>query len=157
MTQSIGVSDMKVIVFQLKEKEYAISVNHVRAIEKIDHITRVPNTVNFIKGVINLRGVVTPIIDLRTRFELEEIEYAEQTRIIIVTIEDLEVGLIVDAANDVIDIKSEDIEPQPEVVGTEEAEFITGVAKVDKRLLILIDLEKVLNPEGLSERRGDDL
>lgn len=157
MTQGIGLSDMKVVVFQLKEKEYAISVNQVRAIEKIEHITRVPNTAQFIKGVINLRGVVTPIIDLRARFELEEVEYSEQTRVIIVTLDDLEVGLIVDAANDVIDIKSEDIEPQPNVVGTDEAEFITGVAKIEKRFLILIDLEKVLNPEELNERRGDDL
>lgn len=156
MSQAIGLSDMKVIVFQLKEKEYAIPVNQVRSIEKVLHITRVPNAVHYVKGVINLRGVVTPIIDLRARFDLEEEEYSEGTRIIIVSLEDLEVGLVVDAANDVIDIPNENIEPQPDVVGTDEAEFITGVAKLEKRLLILIDLEKVLVADKVVDRHGDD-
>ncbi|WP_042348893.1 chemotaxis protein CheW [Bacillus massiliigorillae] len=155
MSQAIGLSDMKVIVFQLKEKEYAIPVSQVRAIEKVLHITRVPNAVHYVKGVINLRGVVTPIIDLRARFNLDE-EYSDGTRIIIVSLDDLEVGLVVDAANDVIDIPSENIEPQPGVVGTDEADFITGVAKLEKRLLILIDLEKILIPDKVVDRHGDD-
>ncbi|WP_409305445.1 chemotaxis protein CheW [Peribacillus sp. SCS-155] len=141
---------VKVIVFQIKEKEYAIPVHQVRAIEKVLYITRVPGTVPFVKGVINLRGVVTPIIDLRSRFDIEDAEYTESTRIIIVSLLDMEVGLIVDAANDVIDIPVQSIEPQPEVVGTIEAEYINGVAKIDKRLLILVNLEKVLNPKELT-------
>jgi len=146
---------MKVVVFQLKEKEYAIPIQQVRGIEKILHITRVPNTAHFVKGVINLRGVVTPIIDLRARFDIEESDYTDDSRIIIVNFDDLEVGLIVDIANDVIDIPSASIEPQPEVVGTEEAEFITGVAKIEKRLLILIDLKKVLNLENQIDMSGE--
>jgi purine-binding chemotaxis protein CheW len=156
MVVQVATTDIKVIVFQLKGKEYAIPVNQVRSIEKVQHITRVPKTAPYVKGVINLRGVVTPIIDLRSRFELEECEYSESTRIIIVALNDMEVGLIVDAANDVIDIPSQNIEPQPEVVGTVEADYINGVAKIDKRLLILINLEKVLNPQGLKEVRGDE-
>ncbi|WP_050614798.1 chemotaxis protein CheW [Bacillus testis] len=147
----------KVIIFQLKSKEYAIPVSQVKAIEKVEHITRVPNTVPFVKGVINLRGVVTPIIDLRTRFDLEPVEYSEQTRIIIVSLDGMEVGLIVDSANDVIDLPDKDIEPQPDIVGAEEAEFITGVVKMDRRLLILIDLYKVLNPEEARENRGEGI
>lgn len=146
----------KVVVFQLKDKEYAIPVERVKAIEKVLHITRVPNATNYIKGVINLRGVVTPIIDLRARFDLVEQEYTERTRIIIVSVNDMEVGLIVEAANDVIDIPIENIEPQPDVVGTEESEFITGVARINKRLLILINLEKVLITDHLSERVGEE-
>ena len=146
MIQTTSLSVMKVVVFQLKEKEYAIPIQQVRGIEKILHITRVPNTAHFVKGVINLRGVVTPIIDLRARFDIEESDYTDESRIIIVNVDDLEVGLVVDIANDVIDIPSANLEPQPEVVGTEEAEFITAVAKIEKRLLILIDLKKVLNP-----------
>ena len=146
MIQTTSLSVMKVVVFQLKEKEYAIPIQQVRGIEKILHITRVPNTAHFVKGVINLRGVVTPIIDLRARFDIEQADYTDESRIIIVNVDDLEVGLIVDIANDVIDIPSANLEPQPEVVGTEEAEFITAVAKIEKRLLILIDLKKVLNP-----------
>ncbi|MDQ0217055.1 chemotaxis protein CheW [Peribacillus cavernae] len=146
--------EVKVIVFQIMDKEYAIPVHQVRAIEKVLHLTRVPRTVPFIKGVINLRGVITPIIDLRSRFELEETVYTESTRIIIVSMEDMEVGIIVDAANDVIDIPAIDIEPQPEVVGTAEAEYISGVAKVEKRLLILVNLEKVLKHEQGRESIG---
>ena len=93
------------------------------------------------KGVINLRGIVTPIIDLRKRFGLEETEYNDSTRVIIVAFDDIEVGLIVDAANDVIDIIEGDIEPSPEMVGIESDEFVKGVVKVDNRLLILLDLE----------------
>lgn len=151
-----NLAAMKVVVFQLKEKEYAIPIQQVRGIEKVLHITRVPNTAHYVKGVINLRGVVTPIIDLRARFDLEESPLTDDSRIIIVQIDELEVGLIVDIANDVIDIPSSHLEPQPEVVGTEEAEYITGVAKIDKRLLILIDLKKILAPDDLTDTAGEE-
>lgn len=140
-------ADMKVIVFQIKDKEYAIPVDKVSGIEKILHITRVPKAVKFVKGVINLRGVITPIIDLRVRFGFQEVEYDESTRIIIVILDDMEVGLIVDSANDVLDIPVESIEPQPEVVGHLASEYISGVAKIEKRLLVLINLEKALSLE----------
>ncbi len=139
--------DMKVIVFQIKDKEYAIPVDKVSGIEKLLHITRVPKALKFVKGVINLRGVITPIIDLRIRFDFEEVEYDESTRIIIVILDDMEVGLIVDSANDVLDIPVESIEPQPEVVGHLASEYISGVAKIEKRLLVLINLEKALSLE----------
>ncbi|WP_260284268.1 chemotaxis protein CheW [Peribacillus aracenensis] len=139
--------DMKVIVFQIMDKEYAIPVDKVSGIEKLLHITRVPKAVKFVKGVINLRGVITPIIDLRVRFGFEEVEYDESTRIIVVILDDMEVGLIVDSANDVLDIPVESIEPQPEIVGHSASEYISGVAKIEKRLLVLINLEKALSLE----------
>ncbi|MDQ0156793.1 chemotaxis protein CheW [Robertmurraya andreesenii] len=148
--------EIKLIVFQLKEKEYAIPVSQVNAIEKIEHITRVPGVKNYIKGVINLRGVVTPVIDLRLRFDIEQEEYSNSTRVIIVALEDMEVGLIVDAANDVIDVKVDSIEPQPEIVGVAEAEYISGVAKIEKRLLILLDLEKVLTTDEVRVNLGNE-
>ncbi|BDG35163.1 chemotaxis protein CheW [Saccharococcus caldoxylosilyticus] len=143
MTAIQGV-EWKVIAFQLKDEEYAIPVQYVRSIEKIQHITRVPRTAHYVKGVINLRGVVTPIIDLRERFGFPSVPYSEQTRIIIVSIKDFEVGLIVDAANDVLDIPSSSMEPPPEAIGTVAADYIHGVARSGKRLLILLNLEKVL-------------
>ena len=139
--------EMKVIVFKIKDKEYAIPVDKVSGIEKLLHITRVPKAVQFVKGVINLRGVITPIIDLRVRFGFEEVEYDDSTRIIIVMLDDMEVGLIVDSANDVLDIPVSSIEPQPEVVGHSASEYISGVAKIEKRLLVLINLEKALSLE----------
>lgn len=147
------LKEVKVIVFQLSDEEYGIPVEYVKSIEKVQHISRVPRTANFVKGVINLRGVVTPIIDLRTRFNLEEQEYTDSTRVIIVTFANMEVGLIVDAANDVIDISSDAIEPPPEVVGSVEVDYIKGVAKVGKRLLILMNLDNVLNSEDLKENK----
>jgi len=153
MTDTIA-SEIKFIVFQLLNKEYAIPVHQVQGIEKVEHITRVPRTEKFVKGVINLRGVITPIIDLRSRFNLEEESYSESTRVIIVGFNDLEVGFIVDSANDVIDIPTSSIEPTPEVVGVEEAEYIKGVAKVGKRLLILIDLEMILSTEEQLSKLG---
>jgi purine-binding chemotaxis protein CheW len=145
------VGEVKVIVFRLKDEEYGVEVQQVKSIEKLEHITRVPRTPKFVKGVINLRGVVTPIIDLRKRFDLEESEHTESTRTIIVAVGDLEVGLIVDAANDVIDIPVDAIEPPPEVVGGVEAAYLRGVAKLDRRLLILLNLDKVLSTEEINQ------
>ncbi|WP_400162994.1 chemotaxis protein CheW [Brevibacillus sp. TJ4] len=145
------VGEVKVIVFRLKDEEYGVEVNQVKSIEKLEHITRVPRTPQFVKGVINLRGVVTPIIDLRKRFDLEESDYTDSTRIIIVAVGELEVGLIVDAANDVIDIPVDAVEPPPEVVGGVEAAYLRGVAKLDKRLLILLNLDKVLSTEEIKQ------
>ncbi|MEI5906195.1 chemotaxis protein CheW [Bacillus spongiae] len=144
MSEASVLLDEKVIVFELMEKEYAIPVSQVRSIEKLSHITRVPRTKSYVKGVINLRGVVTPIIDLREHFGLEVQAYTDSTRIIIVSLEHNEVGFIVDAANDVLDLSVESIEPQPDVVGSIETDYIRGVAKIDKRLLILLKLEKIL-------------
>lgn len=146
MTNAIEQESIKVIVFQLADKEYAIPVSHVQGIEKLMHITRVPKTEKYVKGVINLRGVVTPIVDLRERFGLPIPENEDTTRIIIISLADMEVGFVVDSANDVLDIAANSIEPQPEVVGSLGEEFISGVAKLDKRLLILLHLEKILNP-----------
>lgn len=146
MTEKTSMNDMKVIVFQLVDKEYVIPVSQVQSIEKIMHITRVPKTPSFVKGVINLRGVITPIIDLRERFDLQANTLDDRSRMIMIKLDDMEVGLIVDAANDVLDIPFSAIEPQPDVVGSIESEFIAGIAKLDRRLLVLLQLEKVLDP-----------
>ncbi len=140
---------IKAVIFQLNDEEYGVDVQQVQSIERLLHITRVPKMPDFVKGVINLRGVVTPIIDLKERFSIEMTEYTNSTRIIIVQVEDKEVGLIVDAANDVIDIPADKIEQPPEVVGRIESDYIRGVAKLDERLLILLNLNKVLNAEEL--------
>ncbi|MGM0919688.1 MAG: chemotaxis protein CheW [Bacillota bacterium] len=143
MTDTIK-KQMKLIVFQLNHEEYGISVDKVRSIEKIQAITRVPGTEPFVKGVINLRGIVTPIIDLRTRFDMQQEPFSDSSRIIVAVLDLYEVGLIVDAANDVIDLEMDEIEPAPEVVGAVKADYVEGVAKIDRRLIIILDLNKVL-------------
>ncbi|WP_222704676.1 chemotaxis protein CheW [Massilibacterium senegalense] len=140
------MDESKVIVFQLQNEEYCIPVHQVQGIERMEYITRVPGTHPFVRGVINLRGVVTPIIDLRKRLHLGESEYKDSTRIIIVSVGDIEVGLIVDAANDVLDLPMHQVELPPDT-GEVNEEYLQGVVKVDNRLLILLNLEKVLEQE----------
>lgn len=138
--------EVKVIVFALGTEEYGIEVEKVRTIERMLPITRVPKTYSFIKGVINLRGIVVPVIDLRGRFGLPEVETTDNSRIIVVALEEMEVGFIVDSANDVIDIDTETIDSPPEVVGGIKAKYLHGIAKMgDNRLLIMLNLSEVLN------------
>ncbi len=138
--------ELKVIVFTLANEEYGIEVDKVKTIERMSPITRVPKTPPFVKGVMNLRGVVVPVIDLRGRFGLPETEPTDNSRIIIVAANELEVGFIVDSANDVLDVMSDAIENPPEVVGGVKAKYLSGVAKIgDNRLLILLHLGEVLN------------
>jgi purine-binding chemotaxis protein CheW len=138
--------ELKVIVFALANEEYGVEVEKVRTIERMMPITRVPRTPHFIKGVVNLRGIVIPVLDLRGRFGLESTEATDNSRIIIVAVNDLEVGFIVDSANDVIDIDSDAIDTPPEVVGGIKAKYLRGVAKLGgDRLLIMLNLAEVLN------------
>src|ERR1700730_15445994 len=97
-------AEKQIIVFRLKDEEYGVDVKQVRSIERMQTITRVPKTPHFVKGVINSRGIVTPIIDLRERFGLEAGSLHDDARMIIVVVGEMEVGLIVDSANDVLDI-----------------------------------------------------
>ncbi|KHE71277.1 chemotaxis protein CheW [Halobacillus sp. BBL2006] len=156
MSEAVRAST-KVIVFQLNDEEYTIPVDQVGSIERMMPITRVPSTAPFVKGVLNLRGIVTPVIDLRKRFDMEPFEQTSQTRIIVVTLSDIVVGMIVDAANDVLDLKEDTIEPPPKVIGTIEAEYIQGIAKLERRLLLLLDMDKVLSKEEIHQVRALDI
>jgi len=138
--------EFKAIVFRLADETYGIEVDKVRTIERMSPVTRVPKTPPFVKGVINLRGNVVPVIDLRGRFGLPEVEPDANTRIVIVNVADMEVGFIVDSANDVIDLTEDMIEDPPEIVGGVKAKYLRGVAKLeDGRLLVLLNLPEVLN------------
>jgi purine-binding chemotaxis protein CheW len=137
--------EIKVIVFALADEEYGVEVEKVKTIERMMPMTRVPKTYDFVKGVINLRGVVVPVIDLRGRFGLPEGEYTDNSRIVIIAVNEMEVGLIVDAANDVIDVDSDLIQDPPEIVGGVRAKYLQGVAKIGERLLVLLNLNEVLN------------
>lgn len=146
----INSDQIKSVIFHLNDEEYAIPVNIVGSIERMMHVTRVPGTPDFVKGVLNLRGVVTPLIDLRLRFGIEENIHTNQTRIIIIQHEEMEVGLIVDQAYDVLDIPKSSIEPAPESIGsttTDLNEYIDGVAQYEDRLFILLNIDQILSKE----------
>jgi purine-binding chemotaxis protein CheW len=144
--------EKKVIVFALGSEEYGVEVEKVRTIERMQPMTRVPKSLDFIKGVINLRGIVIPIIDLRARFGLEQIDYTDNTRIIIVAAGEYEIGLIVDSANDVIDLDTDNIDNPPEIVGGIKAKYLDGIARVgEERLLVLLNLEQVLDKNEIQQ------
>ncbi|WP_199617996.1 chemotaxis protein CheW [Paenibacillus alkalitolerans] len=143
-------AELKVIVFSLGSEEYGIEVEHVKTIERMLPLTRVPKTPDFVKGVVNLRGVVVPVIHLAGRFGLPESEISENTRIVMISAGDMDIGFIVDGANDVTDIDSDTIEAPPEIVGGVRAKYLRGVARVGQdRLLVLLNLTEVLNKSEL--------
>ncbi|HLR63382.1 MAG TPA: chemotaxis protein CheW [Lentibacillus sp.] len=142
---------IKVVVFRMGEQRYGVDIQNVLGIEKLQTITNVPQTSAFIKGVINLRGDITPLIDLKERLQLGKTEHAEETRILIVNMHDIQVGLIIDAATDVMDIDLSSVEPAPEVINGVNESFLRGVAKLEDNLLILLDLEHILNLDEVNE------
>nr|WGE02397.1 chemotaxis protein CheW [Bacillus subtilis] len=147
MTAEIKTGE-KMIVFMVNGKEYAISVTQVKSIEKWQKPTRCLYVEPYICGVINLRGVVTPVIDLRKRLNLPEYEITDETRIIIIAYRDIEVGWIVDEANDVITVHESEIESAPEGVQKDTDVSIEQIVKQENRLLNIIDANAVLDKES---------
>ncbi|QCJ42369.1 chemotaxis protein CheW [Bacillus sp. S3] len=132
----------KIVAFKLGDEEYGVDIQYVQSIEKLLTITRVPNSPMYVRGVINLRGNVIPIIDLRSKLNLSSEAFTEATRVIITKNEELEVGLIVDQISDVVDVLEESFEPCS--VGDLQSEFFEGIAKTEGRLLILLKIEELL-------------
>jgi purine-binding chemotaxis protein CheW len=113
----------------------------------MQEITKMPKTPDFVEGISNLRGEVLPIIDLRKRLGFSIKEADSETRIVVVNMDNNKIGMIVDAVSEVLTIQEETIEPTPAIVSTVSTQFITGIAKADERLIILLDLVKVLSTE----------
>ncbi len=141
---------LQLVSFNIGVEEFGVDILRVQEINKMTHITKVPNSPDFIEGVINLRGRVIPVIDLRTRMGMPRAEFNKDTRIIIVEISERTVGFIVDAVNEVLRIPANITEPPPHMVTGINSEYITGVGKLEDRLLLLLDLEKVLVDEERS-------
>lgn len=136
---------MKIVIFTVNTEEYGVDVSRIKSIERMAETTRVPNVTSYVIGVMNLRGSIVPVVDLRRRFGFPIEEYKEETRIIVLSLHDMEVGIVVDSCSDVTDIHRKHIEPPPAVVGGIESTYISGVTKLGRRLIILLDLEKTLN------------
>ncbi|MBI3600518.1 MAG: chemotaxis protein CheW [Nitrospinae bacterium] len=138
---------LQLVSFNIGNEEFAVDILKVQEINRMAEITRVPKSPPFVEGVINLRGKVIPIVDLRKRFNLEERKTTKETRIIVVDMDGKVVGLIVDAVSEVLRLPADTIEPPPPIVAGIEAEYIKGVGKLDDRLLILLDLNKIFSTE----------
>lgn len=139
-----ATGEIQLVVFRLGKEEYAVDINQVREIIKIADITRVPKAPEFIEGVINLRGQISPIMDLRKRLNLPVSEKDEDTRIIITEVGSSVVGMIVDSVTEVRRLSEKSIDSTPSISTGVGTEFIRGVGKVDDRLLIVLDIEKIL-------------
>ena len=132
------------VIFRLENEEYGIDILRVKEIKEMMNITRVPKAAHYVCGVINLRGEVIPVIDLRKKFNLPEGKVNDSTRIIIVSVDDITAGLIVDTSSEVIEISSEAIEETPDGVGSVDQGYIYGIGKVGERLIILLDIVKIV-------------
>jgi len=138
---------IQLVSFAIGEEEFGVDILKVQEINRMLAVTRVPNSPEYVDGVINLRGKVIPIIDLRRRFRMERREHDKNTRIVVVELSGKVVGFVVDAVSEVLRIPKSVTEPPPPMVAGVDAEYITAVGKLDDRLLILLDLEKVLSTE----------
>ncbi|MDO4799935.1 MAG: chemotaxis protein CheW [Bacillota bacterium] len=138
------------VIFRLNKEFYGINIQYVENIEKVVPITRVPYTLPQVKGVVNLRGIIVPIIDLRVRFGLSPIETTDDSRMIIVNYEDYKIGLLVDSSSEVLPIQDDEVDLAPSVSREPASEYIKNIGKKNGRVIMLIDLMKVLGLEESS-------
>ncbi|MBP8819500.1 MAG: chemotaxis protein CheW [Syntrophomonadaceae bacterium] len=137
-------NEIQVVAFKLGKEEYAVDILNVQDINRLLNITRVPRSENYIEGVVNLRGNIIPIINLHKKFNLQSEGNENDKRVIVFQLDDLKVGIIVDQVSEVLRLEKEDIEETGKVYSSINAEHIKGIAKVNNRLLILLDLLKIL-------------
>ena len=137
--------EQQLVIFELAKEFYGINIAVVESIIKMQVITQLPQTPAYVKGVTNLRGSVLPVIDLRNRFGLEKREDTKQTRIIIVTMGTVKVGVVVDGVSEVLRVMDESIESLPPMVNSVNSVFLKGIVRLENRLIILLELGKVLD------------
>ena len=143
-TETLQQDEQQLVVFDLSTESYGVDIGAVREIIRLQDITKVPRTPEFVEGVINLRGKVIPVVDLRKRFGLPAEKESKENRIVVVDIGAQDIGVIVDAVTEVLRIATESVEPPASVITTADSEYLLGIAKLDSRLIILLDLERVL-------------
>ncbi|MCD6363588.1 MAG: purine-binding chemotaxis protein CheW [Synergistetes bacterium] len=146
------MEELQLVVFKLGKEEYGVDIAKVQEIVRIQEITHIPQAPPFVEGIVNLRGQIIPIIDLKKRFNLECKEETEkEKRVIVVNISGQIIGIVVDNVSEIIRISKEKVEPPPPIVAGIESEYIDGVGKLDKRLIILLNIEKILTEKEKEE------
>ena len=147
LTGGEGGELVQMISFAVGAEEYGIDIQTVKEVIKIQEITQLPKAPSFVKGVINLRGDVIPIIDLREKFGLEQKEHTDLTRVIVVDVGTKSIGMVVDSVSHVIRIAQSEIEPPPPLIGGLSGEYIRGVGKMGEKLIILVNIDKILTAD----------
>jgi purine-binding chemotaxis protein CheW len=138
---------LQLVTFTLGGEEYAVDILKVQEINRMKEITRVPNAPYYVEGVINLRGKVIPVVSLRKFFGLPEEEDRSKQKIMIMDIQGTTIGLIVDAVSEVLRISTNIVEPPPSMTSSVSSEFISGIAKLEDRLIILLDMDRLIGKE----------
>ena len=138
------------LAFRLGEEEYCVDASKVREIRSYEQPGAVANVPEFIKGVINLRGAIVPIVDMRIKFKLREVHYDELTAVVIVTVGDRLVGMVVDVVADAIKLAPEGILPAPQSTASVGVEYVIGQAQVGKRVLLLLDIDKLMTSKDMA-------
>jgi purine-binding chemotaxis protein CheW len=147
-THPAGLNEF--LTFTLGAEEYGVDILKVQEIRGYDTVTRIPDSPDYLKGVINLRGTIVPVIDLRIKFRLDKAEYNGFTVMIILNIAKRVVGVVVDGVSDVLQLGGEQIRPPPELSNGGSTDFITGLGTLDDRMLILVDIEKLLRSSDIA-------
>ena len=155
-TSSMGQEDTgsQFLTFQLDNEAYGVDILRVQEIKGWVPVTRIPNTPEYLKGVLNLRGTIVPIIDMRMRFNLETMEYNAETVIIVLSVQtgsgERVVGIVVDSVSDVLSVKTEEIKPSPDFGGSVNTEFIDGLATIEEQMVMLLDIDKMLSTDEIA-------
>jgi purine-binding chemotaxis protein CheW len=142
-----GIAPLQQLTFALAEEEYAVDILAVREIRGWSHVTRIPQAPDYVLGVLNLRGAIVPVMDLRLRFGLVRESYDDTTVMIIVAIGERLFGIVVDAVSDVIDIDVAAIKPVPDMGAVVDTRYLKGLATHEERMVMLLDVEKLMRPE----------
>lgn len=135
------------LTYRLGAEEYGVDIQRVQEIRSYESPTRIPGSPSYVKGVVNLRGVIVPIVDLRMKLDCEQAEYTPFTVVIVLAVHKRVVGVVVDSVSDVLDLQAEAIKPPPEMAGGHGAEFVTGIASVAERMLMLVDMDMLLGAD----------
>ncbi|HEY0380804.1 MAG TPA: chemotaxis protein CheW [Candidatus Elarobacter sp.] len=147
---------IQVVSFKLGSEEYGVDIAQVQEINRMVAVTHVPRAPQFMEGVINLRGQLIPIIDLRARFGMPRAEHTKNTRIVVTEIGSKRVGMVVDSVSEVLRLPTDQVEPAPDMITGVDTEYIRGVGKIEDRLIILLDLGRIISGAEKRELEAND-
>ena len=148
------LADHEYLTFTLGSEEYGVDILKVQEIRGYDQVTRLPDAPEFIKGVINLRGLIVPVVDMRLKFRLSEARYDDTTVMVVLGVAGRTIGVVVDGVSDVLRLQPSQVRPVPDLGSAIDRQFLTGLGMVDERMLILLDIERLMTSEemGLVEQ-----
>lgn len=153
-TVAAGVTDHEYLTFTLGSEEYGVDILKVQEIRGYDQVTRLPDAPDFIKGVINLRGLIVPVVDMRLKFRLSNAGYDDTTVMIVLSVAGRTIGVVVDGVSDVLTLQPDQVRPVPDLGSAIDRKFLMGLGVLEDRMLILLDIEELMTSEemGLMEQ-----